>query len=85
MCGIAGILSIEPNPLDQNDWLIQQMTDSLAHRGPNDRGTWSNSHITLGSRRLSVIDLSSAGHMPMSNEDGKIFITYKCFFDHDFH
>jgi len=52
------------------------MTDSLAHRGPSDRGVWSDDLVSLGSRRLSVIDLSSAGHMPMSNEDGTIHIVY---------
>ena len=56
--------------------LIDQMTDTLAHRGPNDRGTWSDDLIALGSRRLSVIDLSHAGHMPMGNEDGSIQIVY---------
>src|SRR5262245_37454486 len=76
MCGIAGILRIssEANGLDSK--LIDRMTDSLAHRGPSDRGVWSDDLISLGSRRLSIIDLSSAGHMPMSNEDGKIQIVY---------
>jgi len=56
--------------------LIDRMTDSLAHRGPDDRGIWSDGLISLGSRRLSVIDLSSAGHMPMSNEDETVQIVY---------
>jgi asparagine synthase (glutamine-hydrolysing) len=52
------------------------MTDSLAHRGPNDRGVWNDDLISIGSRRLSIIDLSPAGHMPMSNEDGTVQIVY---------
>jgi asparagine synthase (glutamine-hydrolysing) len=51
------------------------------HRGPDDRGTWHHvsadgSRFVLGSTRLSIIDLSDAGHMPMSNEDGTVWIAY---------
>ncbi len=76
MCGICGVLRLNPEAERVEQTLIDKMTDSLAHRGPNDRGTWSNHRISLGSRRLSVIDLSTAGHMPMANEDGTVFITY---------
>ncbi len=76
MCGICGALRLNPNAPKVEQSLIDRMTDSLAHRGPNDRGTWSDDRISLGSRRLSVIDLSTAGHMPMSNEDGTVHIVY---------
>jgi len=76
MCGITGILRINPAAPALDESLIDRMTDSLAHRGPSDRGTWSDDRIGIGSRRLSVIDLSSAGHMPMSNEDGSVQIVY---------
>ncbi len=76
MCGITGILRINSDANGFDFKLIDRMTDSLAHRGPNDRGVWNDDMISLGSRRLSVIDLSAAGHMPMSNEDGKIQIAY---------
>ena len=56
--------------------LIDRMTETLAHRGPNDRGTWCDDRIALGHRRLSVIDLSEAGRQPMGNEDGSIQIVY---------
>ena len=59
-----------------DDSLINRMTDTLTHRGPNDRGTWSNERIALGHRRLSVIDLSYAGHQPMENEEGSVIIVY---------
>ncbi|MEZ4706695.1 MAG: asparagine synthase (glutamine-hydrolyzing) [Caldilineaceae bacterium] len=76
MCGICGIIYI--NGTDQGDLspLIEQMTDTLIHRGPNDCGTWQSRGIALGSRRLSIIDLSEAGRMPMSNEDGSVQIVY---------
>jgi asparagine synthase (glutamine-hydrolysing) len=76
MCGVCGILRIHSSANGIESNLIDRMTDSLAHRGPSDRGVWSDDRISLGSRRLSVIDLSSAGHMPMSNEDGTIQIVY---------
>ena len=76
MCGICGILRINSSANGVESKLIERMTDSMAHRGPNDRGMWSDDLISLGSRRLSVIDLSSAGHMPMSNEDGTVQIVY---------
>jgi asparagine synthase (glutamine-hydrolysing) len=76
MCGITGILRINSDANGFDSKLIDRMTDSLAHRGPSDRGVWKDDLISLGSRRLSIIDLSTAGHMPMSNEDGKIQIAY---------
>src|SRR5581483_4736798 len=52
-----------------------------SHRGPNDSGIWDHrspdgSYMGLASRRLSILDLSSSGHMPMGNEDGTVWITY---------
>ncbi len=76
MCGITGILRINSDANGFDSKLIDRMTDSLAHRGPNDRGIWNDDMISLGSRRLSIIDLSTAGHMPMSNEDGTVQIVY---------
>ena len=76
MCGIAGVLRFESAPPGLAPGLIDRMTDSLTHRGPNDRGTWCDESIALGNRRLSVIDLSTAGRQPMTNEDGSLVITY---------
>ena len=47
-----------------------------AHRGPDDSGVMSRSRYALGSQRLSIIDLSPAGHMPMSDASGRWWITY---------
>ncbi len=77
MCGIAGILAFnEGLALDEST--IGRMTDALRHRGPDDSGTCirADERVALGHRRLSIIDLSSAGHQPMANEDGTVWITY---------
>ena len=75
MCGFCGILSLSPGPVAQ-DGLLERMTDVIAHRGPDDSGTWFSGRVALGHRRLSVIDLSANGHQPMSNEDGMVWISY---------
>ena len=76
MCGISGILRLNQVQGDPFGALIDQMTDTLEHRGPSDRGTWQNEQVALGSRRLSIIDLSRAGRMPMQNEDGRVHLVY---------
>jgi asparagine synthase (glutamine-hydrolysing) len=77
MCGIAGILAFN-DALAVDQQTVGRMTDALRHRGPDDAGTYvSPEHrVALGHRRLSIIDLSSAGHQPMANEDGTVWITY---------
>lgn len=55
MCGINGF-----NFLD--NMLIQKMNDVIKHRGPDDSGIFADNNVTLGHQRLSIIDLSSAGH-----------------------
>lgn len=76
MCGICGVLRLDEQPIDPEGRLLDRMTDSLAHRGPSDRGVWTDGRIGLGNRRLAVIDLSSAGHQPMVSDDGAVRITY---------
>src|SRR5947208_9363138 len=75
MCGISGLA----NWGDRET--LGRMTAIQTHRGPNDGGLWQHrspdgSFFGLGSRRLSILDLSADGHMPMSNEDGSVWITY---------
>jgi asparagine synthase (glutamine-hydrolysing) len=76
MCGIAGIFNYNGQRVDEE--LLRGMTRLLAHRGPDDEGAYINNgprcSIGLGHRRLSIIDLSNAGHQPMSNEDETIWI-----------
>ena len=65
MCGIAGFWS--NTIIDDKSSLIKSMTDSIAHRGPDGEGQWlsQDQNITLGHRRLSIIDLSDNGSQPM--------------------
>lgn len=55
---------------------MEQMTASQVHRGPDDSGLFQDRYVALGHRRLSIIDLSPAGHQPMPNKDGTIWVTY---------
>jgi asparagine synthase (glutamine-hydrolysing) len=54
------------------------MCDAIAHRGPDDAGTWlgRSARVALGHRRLSIVDLTSSGHQPMSNEDGTVWLSF---------
>jgi asparagine synthase (glutamine-hydrolysing) len=75
MCGISGLANWG------NRETLTRMNAVQSHRGPNDSGVWDHrspegSYLGLGSRRLSILDLSADGHMPMSNEDGTVWITY---------
>lgn len=79
MCGIAGYLDLN-NPRNAPDMhaLVGAMADSLVHRGPDDRGTWADpdAGIALGHRRLSIIDLSPAGHQPMLSASERFVIVF---------
>jgi asparagine synthase (glutamine-hydrolysing) len=75
MCGIVALFHFDPQyPVSEP--MLRQMTNSMAHRGPDDEGYWIRGAIGLGHRRLAIIDLSPSGHQPMSNEDGTLWITY---------
>jgi asparagine synthase (glutamine-hydrolysing) len=73
MCGIAGILTIKPSPNR-----LDLMQKALQHRGPDDRGMFisEDRQAALAHTRLSILDLSSAGHQPMSTNDGRYWITF---------
>jgi asparagine synthase (glutamine-hydrolysing) len=74
MCGIAGVLdrSGAPVPLV----VLRRMGDVIAHRGPDDEGQFADGPVGLVNRRLAIIDLSPAGHMPMVDATGRYVITY---------
>ncbi|MFQ5751120.1 MAG: asparagine synthase (glutamine-hydrolyzing) [bacterium] len=74
MCGIAGKYSLRGEPVSGN--LIEKMCDKIAYRGPDDSGVSVFGHTGLGHRRLSIIDLSTAGRQPMASTDGKIWLTF---------
>lgn len=77
MCGIAGLISTNPEAR------IRPMLDSIEHRGRDDEGVWTSEEIDdegrracLGHRRLSIIDTSAAGHQPRLSEDGRFVLTF---------
>ncbi len=74
MCGIAAVLDRSGRWVEQPELL--RMTDAMRHRGPDDEGWYAGHGVGLGNRRLAIIDLTSGGHQPMSNEDGSVWITY---------
>lgn len=74
MCGIAGILNFDQSRPDRD--VIQSMTNAIRHRGPDGQGLHVSAPIALGHRRLAILDLSSAGSQPMSNEEKTVWITY---------
>jgi len=76
MCGIAGMLKLNGAAAPWDRDLLTRMTTAIGHRGPDDHGLWCGERAALGHRRLSVIDLSAAGHQPMGNEDGRVQIVY---------
>jgi asparagine synthase (glutamine-hydrolysing) len=72
MCGIAGYAGLH------RPELLLPMRDAMRHRGPDDAGVWHDAEagVGLAHRRLSILDLSSAGHQPMVSESGKVWIVY---------
>lgn len=74
MCGICGKINFNGEPVGEA--LIRNMASDLVHRGPDDEGVYVKNGAGLGHRRLSIIDLSPAGHQPMCNEDGTIWIAF---------
>lgn len=64
MCGICGLVGMKASPDVMN-----KMLESIKHRGPDDEGVFQEEKVFLGHRRLSILDLSSAGHQPMSLDD----------------
>ena len=77
MCGICGALAFSDS-FDVSERTVTRMRDVLTHRGPDDAGLLSrpSDGVTLGHRRLSIVDLSPAGRQPMSNEDGTVWVTF---------
>jgi asparagine synthase (glutamine-hydrolysing) len=76
MCGIAGFLRIGGFSESDSRQIIEAQTRTLLHRGPDDCGTWLDpaAGVALGHRRLSILDLSPAGHQPMVSASGRYVI-----------
>ena len=81
MCGICGVIGPPASAVPD---AIEAMVDGIAHRGPDDRGSWQHRFrsgrderaIALGHARLSILDLSELGHQPMRSDDGRTVISY---------
>ena len=74
MCGIAGMLSNGRVDVE----FVAGMVASLRHRGPDDEGIWTDldAGVSLGHRRLAVVDLSAAGHQPMISQNGRYVLSF---------
>lgn len=78
MCGLAGFAPATPRPPEELLQVVGEMASALAHRGPDDEGTWAHpsGRIALAFRRLAIIDLSPAGHQPMTSSSGRYTIVF---------
>src|SRR3989338_3983980 len=79
MCGICGYITNKNIHFEPR--ILEEMTYTLSHRGPDDRGIYTtvskeNASVGLGHRRLSIIDLSQNAHQPMCNEDKTIWLVF---------
>ena len=78
MCGFAGFLASEGADQVELEQIAAKMGTTLVHRGPDDSGVWADegAGIALAFRRLSILDLSPAGHQPMHSADGRYVIVF---------
>ena len=78
MCGFSGFLS--DNCVTASEWpmLLRRMGESISHRGPDDSGIWLDAEVGIGlvHRRLSVVDLSPAGHQPMQSNSERYVLVF---------
>lgn len=78
MCGIVGQFDFSGAPSGAGRAFVSRGCEVIAHRGPDDIGIYESEdrRIVLGHRRLSIVDLSPAGHQPMPNENGRVWLTF---------
>jgi asparagine synthase (glutamine-hydrolysing) len=74
MCGLVVVVNFLGDPVDSRQ--LKRMTDTIRHRGPDDEGFFTKGPIGFGFRRLSILDLSPAGHQPMTVADGQVTIVF---------
>jgi len=74
MCGLVGVVGLNGAPVDPQ--VVESMARVLRHRGPDDQGSFVERSIGLGFRRLSILDLSPAGHQPMASPDGNLVMVF---------
>jgi asparagine synthase (glutamine-hydrolysing) len=78
MCGITGFIKRSGSAKEVLNQSVQAMAAQLTHRGPDDSGSWADpkAGLALGHRRLSIIDLSAAGHQPMVSASGRFVLAF---------
>ena len=78
MCGFCGFISSQLVSRQHNQTVIDRMNNTIIHRGPDDSGAWFDEEngVVLGHRRLSILDLSPAGHQPMVSQSGRLIIAF---------
>jgi asparagine synthase (glutamine-hydrolysing) len=74
MCGIVAAMRFDGRRIDPRD--LESMCDTMHHRGPDGTGSYVDGGVGLAVRRLAIIDLTAAGHQPMSNEDGAVWVAF---------
>lgn len=74
MCVIAGIVGFDGRSVGR--WTIQRMIDTIAHRGPDGEGVWTEGLVGIGHRRLAVLDPSPAGAQPMVDPPERFVLSY---------
>jgi asparagine synthase (glutamine-hydrolysing) len=78
MCGFSGFLTTDASVISRAESVVSHMALAIQHRGPDDAGAWADhsAGIAFGFRRLSILDLSSAGHQPMLSVSGRFVMTF---------
>lgn len=74
MCGLVGLINRDRAPISER--VLKSMRNALAHRGPDDSGLYIDGTIGLGHQRLAIIDVTAAGHQPMTSPDGRFVLVY---------
>ena len=78
MCGLAGFITKQNHDTGYLESIVTRMALAIQHRGPDDAGAWVDAEagIALGHRRLSIVDLSAAGHQPMLSASGRFVLVF---------
>lgn len=78
MCGFTGFFTNDASVLSSLEAVATRMALAITHRGPDDAGTWADAQggIALGFRRLAIVDLTAAGHQPMTSTSGRYVIAF---------
>jgi asparagine synthase (glutamine-hydrolysing) len=74
MCGLAAIIGLDGFRPER--WRLEAMAEAIRHRGPDDQGYYESGSVGFGYRRLSILDLTAAGHQPMLSHDGRYAIIF---------